>query len=124
MKHVCIAVVVMMAASFSTERVAAQYGPEEIGAEESPIVDPDTETDDSDTELEEVEAMDGKEGKTEGVASEGERKGRGCAVDPSSPTPSPAPIEALLLAVGLIAFRRLRVGSRCAGPYTPRGAST
>lgn len=108
MKYVCIAVVAMMTVLFSTEPVAAQYGPEEIGAEESPIVDPDTETDESGAELEEVEAMDGKEGKTEGVASEGERKGRGCTVDPSSSVPSEAPIEALLFAVGLIAFRRLR----------------
>jgi len=66
--------------------------------------------------------MDGKEGKAE--EPEGERKGRGCAVDPSSSIPSQAPIKALLFAVGLIAFRRLRVASRCAGPYAPRGAPT
>ena len=106
MKYVCIAVVAMMAVLFSTGPVAAQYGPEEIGAEESPIVDPDTETDESGAELEEIEAMDGKEGKSE--APEGDRKGRGCAVDPSSSTPSPAPIEALLFAIGLIGLRRLR----------------
>ena len=106
MKYACIAVIGMMSVLFSTGPVAAQYGPEEIGAEESPIVDPDTETDESGAELEEVEAMDGKEGKSE--APEGDRKGRGCAVDPSSSTPSPAPIEALLFAVGLIGLRRLR----------------
>jgi hypothetical protein len=105
-KYVCIALVTMMTVLFSTGPVAAQYGPEEIGAEESPISDPDTETDDSSAELEEVEAMDGEEGKSE--APEGDRKGRGCAVDPSSSITSPAPIEALLFAVGLIAFRRLR----------------
>jgi len=55
-----------------------------------------------------MEAMDGEEGKTQAEASEGDRKGRGCAVDPSSSTPSPAPIEALLFAVGVIAFTRLR----------------
>jgi hypothetical protein len=98
----------MMAVLFSTGQVAAQYGPEEIGAEESPIVDPDTETDDSSAELEKMEAMDGEEGKTQAEVPEGDRKGRGCAIDPSSSTPSPAPIEALLFAVGLIAFRRLR----------------
>ena len=106
MKYACIAVIAMMSVLFSTGPVAAQYGPEEIGAEESPIVDPDTETDESGAELEEVEAMDGKEGKSE--APEGDRKGRGCAVDPSSSTPSPAPIEALLFAIGLIGLRRLR----------------
>ena len=106
MKYACIAVIGMMSVLFSTGPVAAQYGPEEIGAEESPIVDPDTETDESGAELEEVEAMDGEEGKSE--APEGDRKGRGCAVDPSSSTPSPAPIEALLFAVGLIGLRRLR----------------
>ena len=106
MKYACIAVIGMMSVLFSTGPVAAQYGPEEIGAEESPIVDPDTETDESGAELEEVEAMDGKEGKSE--APEGDRKGRGCAVDPSSSTPSPAPIEALLFAIGLIGLRRLR----------------
>jgi hypothetical protein len=105
-KYVCIAVVAMMTVLFSTGPVAAQYGPEEIGAEESPVSDPDTETDDSSAELEQVEEMDGKEGKSE--APEGDRKGRGCAVDPISSIPSPAPIEALLFAVGLIAFRRLR----------------
>ena len=108
MKCVCIAVVAMMAVLFSTGPVAAQYGPEEIGAEESPIVDPDTETDESGAELEEVEAMDGKEGKAQAEEPEGDRKGRGCAVDPSSSIPSEAPIEALLFAVGLIAFRKLR----------------
>jgi hypothetical protein len=107
-KHVCIAIVAMMAVSFSTGQVMAQYGPEEIGAEESPIVDPDTETDDSSAELEKMEAMDGEEGKTQAEVPEGDGKGRGCAIDPSSSTPSPAPIEALLFAVGLIAFRRLR----------------
>ena len=106
MKYVCIAVVAMMAVLLSTGPVAAQYGPEEIGAEESPIVDPDTETDESGAELEKMEAMDGEEGKAE--APEGDRKGRGCAVDPSASIPSEAPIEALLFAVGLIAFRRLR----------------
>ncbi len=110
MKHVCIAIVAMMAVLFSTGQVVAQdpYGPEEIGAEESPIVDPDTETEDSSDELEEMEAMDGDEGKTEAEVSEGDRKGRGCAVDPSSSTPSPAPIQALLFAVGVVAFTRLR----------------
>ena len=105
-KYLCISVVAMMAVLFSTGQVAAQYGPEEIGAEESPIVDPDTETDESGAELEEVEAMDGKEGKAE--EPEGDSKGRGCAAGPSSSIPSEAPIEALLFAVSLIAFGRLR----------------
>jgi len=50
----------MMAALFSTGQVAAQeeYGPEEIGAEPSPIVDPDTSTEDSMSELEKLRAMD------------------------------------------------------------------
>jgi hypothetical protein len=50
----------MMAALFSTGQVAAQakYGPEEIGAEESPISDPDTVSDDSMSELEKLKAMD------------------------------------------------------------------
>ena len=108
MKHVCIAIVAMMAVLFSTGQVAAQYGPEEIGAEESPIPDPDTETDDSSAELEKMEAMDGKEGTTQAEASEGKGKERGCAVDPSSSTPSEAPIAALLFAVGLIGLRKLR----------------
>jgi hypothetical protein len=107
-KHVCIAIVAMMAVLFSTGQVAAQYGPEEIGAEESPIVDPDTETDDSSAELDKMEAMDGAEGKTQAEVSEGDRKGRGCAVDPSSSTPSPAPLEVLLFGVAVIAARRLR----------------
>ena len=44
MKYGWIAIVAMMAVLLSTGEAAAQYGPEEIGAEESPIVDPDTET--------------------------------------------------------------------------------
>lgn len=96
MKHICIALVVIAAASFSTGNVAAQYeyGPEEEGAEPSPIPDPDTETEESGAEAE--------------VTEEERRKERGCAVDRSSSTPSKAPIEALLFGVGLIAFRRLR----------------
>ncbi len=60
MKYGWIAVVAMMAALFSTAQVAAQakYGPEEIGAEESPIPDPDTVSDDSMSELEKLKAMD------------------------------------------------------------------
>ena len=91
MKHLCIATIAVV---FSTGQVAAQYGPEEIGAEESPIVDPDIETDESSEE--------------DAEATEGERKARGCAVGPSSSDPSPAPIQALLFALGIIAFRRLR----------------
>jgi|GEM_PF-3330610 len=106
MKYACIAVIAMMAVFLSTEQVAAQDGPEEIGAKESPIVDPDIETDESSAELDEIEAIDGKQEQAE--APEGKRKGRGCAVDPSSSIPSEAPIEALLFAVGLIAFRRIR----------------
>ncbi|MGB8329353.1 MAG: hypothetical protein WCE62_04435 [Polyangiales bacterium] len=110
MKHVCIALVAMIAALFSTGRVAAQYeyGPEEEGAEESPIVDPDTEADDSNAELEKIEAMDKTEGKAAAEDDEPDRKGRGCALDRSRSTPSQAPIEALLIAVGLIAYRKLR----------------
>lgn len=96
----------MAACLFSGEQVAAQYGPEEIGAEESPIVDPDNEPDESGPELEQVEGMDGKE--LEAYETEEKRQGRGCAVDPSSSLPSDAPIEALFFAGGLIAFRRLR----------------
>ena len=55
-----------MAALFSTGQVAAQYGPEEIGAEESPIVDPDTVSDDSMSELEKLRAMD-KDAETKTV---------------------------------------------------------
>jgi len=55
-----------------------------------------------------MEAMDGEEGQTEAEVSEGDRKGRGCAVDSSSSTPSPAPIEALLFAVSVVVFTRLR----------------
>lgn len=106
MKYACIAVVAMMAVLFSTGQVVAQYGAEEIGAEESPIVDPDIETDDSSEELEEIEATDGKQPEAE--APEGRRKGRGCAVDPSSSMPSEGPIEALLFAAGLLALRRIR----------------
>ncbi len=60
MKYGWIAIVAMMAALFSTGQVAAQdaYGPEEIGAEESPISDPDTVTDDSMSELDKLKAMD------------------------------------------------------------------
>ncbi len=55
----------MMAALLSTGQVAAQYGPEEIGAEESPIVDPDVVPDDSMSELDKIRAMDaGSETKT------------------------------------------------------------
>ncbi len=108
MKHAYIAVVAMTAVLFSTGRVAAQYGPEEIGAEESPIVDPDTESDDSNTELEELEGMDGEQGTKEAEAAEGDRTGRGCAVDPFSSSPSGAPIAALLLGVSLVGLRRLR----------------
>jgi hypothetical protein len=48
----------MMAALLSTGQVAAQYGPEEIGAEESPIVDPDTKTEPEMSELEKLKAME------------------------------------------------------------------
>jgi len=47
----------MMVALFSSGQVAAQYGPEEIGAEESPIVDPDTETDTGMSELDKLKSM-------------------------------------------------------------------
>ena len=60
MKYGWIAIVAMMAALFSTGQVAAQgaYGPEEIGAEESPLPDPDIDVDDSMSELEKLKAMD------------------------------------------------------------------
>ena len=62
MKYGWIAFVAMMAALLSTGQVAAQdqYGPEEIGAEESPIVNPDTDTDPdlSKSELDKLKAMD------------------------------------------------------------------
>ncbi|MFW2389883.1 MAG: hypothetical protein ACN4G0_16205 [Polyangiales bacterium] len=60
MKYGWIAVVAMMAALFSTGQVAAQYGPEEIGAEESPVSDPDTVSDDSMSELDKLKAMEGE----------------------------------------------------------------
>ena len=50
----------MMAALLSSGQVGAQYGPEEIGAEESPIVDPDTETKPEMSELDKLKAMDGE----------------------------------------------------------------
>ena len=62
MKYGWIAFVAMMAALLSTTQVAAQdpYGPEEIGAEESPVVDPDlpTDTDLPQSELDKIRAMD------------------------------------------------------------------
>jgi hypothetical protein len=106
-RHVCIAVVATIGLLFSTGQVAAQYGPEAEGAEPSPIVDPDTETDDSSAELEKLEAMDGKDEKTQTEVPESDRKERGCAIDPSSSTPSRAPIATLLFAAGLVGFRRL-----------------
>jgi hypothetical protein len=59
-KYGWIAIVALMATLSATGQVAAQgeYGPEEIGAEESPIVDPDTSTEDSMSELEKLKAMD------------------------------------------------------------------
>ena len=62
MKYGWIAFVALLATLLSTGQVAAQagYGPEEIGAEESPIVDPDlpTDTDLPQSELEKLKAMD------------------------------------------------------------------
>lgn len=67
MKYGWIAIVAMMAAFLTTGRVAAQewgseaeqdYGPEEIGAEESPFFDPDTVRDESADELEKVQQLD------------------------------------------------------------------
>ena len=62
MKYGWIAFVTMMVALLSTTQVAAQdpYGPEEIGAEESPVVDPDlpTDTDLPQSELDKIRAMD------------------------------------------------------------------
>ena len=60
MKYGWIAIVAMMAALFSTGQVAAQgtYGPEEIGADESPLPDPDINVDDSMSELDKLKAMD------------------------------------------------------------------
>lgn len=62
MKYGWIAVVAMMAALLSTAQVAAQgtYGPEETGAEESPIVDPDVNPDDSKSELDKLKALEEK----------------------------------------------------------------
>jgi len=110
MKHLCIALVAVMAASFSAGRVAAQYeyGPEEEGAEESPIPDPDVVPDDSEAELEEIEAMDGKEVDPAAAKAASERKRHGCEVDPPSATSSPGPIMALLFGIGLVVFRRMR----------------
>lgn len=108
MKHVHIAWVAMMAALFSAGAATAQYGPEEIGAEESPIVDPDTETDDSNAELQHVEAMDGVDPEAEAASSEDGRKGRGCAIDPASSAPSRAPVAAFLVLLGLVGLGRLR----------------
>jgi hypothetical protein len=47
-----------MAALLSTEQVAAQYGPEAEGAEPSPIVDPDTDTEEPMSELDKLKAME------------------------------------------------------------------
>ncbi|MGB8328536.1 MAG: hypothetical protein WCE62_00305, partial [Polyangiales bacterium] len=60
MKYGWIAVVAMMATLLSTGQVAAQaeYGPEEIGAEESPIVDPDLPTPDAPSELDKLKQLD------------------------------------------------------------------
>jgi hypothetical protein len=59
-KYGWIAFVALMATLLSTGPVAAQgeYGPEEIGAEESPIVDPDSSTEDSMSELDKLKAME------------------------------------------------------------------
>ncbi|MGB5192735.1 MAG: hypothetical protein WBN70_07120, partial [Polyangiales bacterium] len=64
MKYGWIAVVAMMATMLSTGQVAAQdpsgkdYGPEEIGPEESPFGDPDVIKDEGPSELEKLRAMD------------------------------------------------------------------
>ncbi|MGB5703975.1 MAG: hypothetical protein WBM48_14230 [Polyangiales bacterium] len=108
MKHACISLFAMMAVLFATEMVAAQYGPEEIGAEESPIVDPDNVGDDSDAELEQVESMDGDDARLEAEEPAEQREGRGCSVDSSSSTPSRSPVTALLLLVGLLGVLGLR----------------
>jgi hypothetical protein len=114
MKHLCIAMVAVMAASFSAGRVCAQYeyGPEEEGAEESPIPDPDVVPDDSEAELEQIEAMDGKEVDPAAAKAATEEKRRGCEVDPASTTSSRGPIMALFFGIGLVAFRRMRQRSR------------
>jgi len=68
-KYGWIAIVAMMAALFSTGQVAAQdpsgkdYGPEEIGPEESPFPDADfgSEKDEGKSELEKLQEMDAKQ---------------------------------------------------------------
>lgn len=107
MKHACIVAVAMMSVLHFTGEAAAQdeYGPEEIGAEESPIVDPDIGTDESGDELEEVDAMDGVQDTAPAEASEGRGEGRGCAVGSFSSLPPGTPLGALLLGLGLIALR-------------------
>lgn len=76
MKYGWIAVVAMMATMLSTGQVAAQdpsgkdYGPEEIGPEESPFGDPDVIKDEGPSELEKLRAMDAEK---------------------STPAPAPAP---------------------------------
>jgi hypothetical protein len=118
MKHALIALTAVMAIAVSTGQAAAQYdyGPEEEGAEESPFPDPDVVPDDSKAELEQIEAIDGTEVKTEPVEPKAERKRRGCEVDPASSTSSQGPIMALLFSIGLIAFRRKRPASRRTAP--------
>jgi len=113
-KHVCVAIVSMIALLSPVGQVAAQYdyGPEAEGAEPSPFVDPDTERgDESSAEREKIEGMDGEEVKAESEVSKGERKGRGCAVDSPSSTQSPTPLSALLLVMGLVVFTRMRARS-------------
>lgn len=58
MKYGWIAFVTMMVTLLSTGQVAAQYGPEEIGPEESPISDPDTETEAPMSERDKLKALE------------------------------------------------------------------
>jgi hypothetical protein len=118
MKHALIALTAVMAVAVSNGQAAAQYdyGPEEEGAEESPIPDPDVVPDDSKAELQQIEAIDGTEAKTEAVEPKAERKGRGCDVDPDPSPSSQGLIMGLLFSIGLIAFRRKRPALRRTAP--------
>ena len=110
-KHPWIALFAMLVVAGSTGEVGAQYeyGPEEVGTEESPFVDPDTASgNESSAEVEEVEEIDAVKPEAEVAAPEGKRKGRNCAASASSSTQSGGPIGVFLFGLGVLAFRSRR----------------
>lgn len=101
MKYRWIAVAVIAVAWVSAAQVSAQVDAKE---EEQALED----RNEVSGESVEEEWLGEENEKVQTEVPEGDRKGGRCAIDPPSSTPSPAPIAALLVAVGLIAFRRLR----------------